>query len=61
MENYLRDSAFKTAPPKLILWELPERELRSPPNYKFRDARYISGNDEWYARIVELLKPPFGH
>ena len=57
MENYLRDDAFKSAPPKLILWEIPEREMRSPPDYKFRDARYIIGKDEWYGRMVNLLKP----
>jgi alginate O-acetyltransferase complex protein AlgJ len=57
LEAYLRDESFKTSPPKLIIWEIPEREMRSPPNYKFREARYIIGNDEWYARIVELLKP----
>ena len=33
-----------------------EREMRSPPNNKFRDARYIIDNNEWYSRIVELLK-----
>jgi len=56
MEAYLRDDAFRTNKPKLIIWEIPERELRSPPNNKFRDARYISDNNEWYSRIVELLK-----
>ncbi len=56
MEGYLRNDAFKTNKPKLIIWEIPERELRSPPNSKSRDARYYSDNTEWYSRIVELLK-----
>jgi alginate O-acetyltransferase complex protein AlgJ len=56
MEAYLKDEAFKTRKPKLIIWEIPERELRSPPNYKFRDARYVSDNNAWLARITDLLK-----
>ena len=56
MEAYLKDEAFKTRKPKLIIWEIPEREMRSPPNYKFRDARYVSDNNAWLARITELLK-----
>lgn len=56
MEAYLRDEAFKTKKPKLIIWEIPERELRSPPNNKFRDPRYIIDNNEWLSRITELLK-----
>jgi alginate O-acetyltransferase complex protein AlgJ len=56
MEGYLRNDAFKTNKPKLIIWEIPERELRSPPNSKSRDARYYSDNNEWYLRVVELLK-----
>lgn len=56
MEAYLKDGAFKTNPPKLIIWEIPERELRSPPNAKFRDARYVIDNNEWLNRITALLK-----
>lgn len=56
MEAYLRDDAFKTNKPKLIIWEIPEREMRSPPNYKFRDARYVSDNNEWFLRVAALLK-----
>lgn len=56
MENYLKNDAFKTNPPKLIIWEVPERELRSPPNAKFRDARYQIDNNEWHSRISNLLK-----
>lgn len=56
MEAYLKDDAFKTNKPKLIIWEIPERELRSPPNYKYRDARYIIDNNDWLSRVDALLK-----
>lgn len=56
MEAYLRDEAFKTNKPKLIIWEIPERELRSPPNNKYRDARYVIDNAEWLNRVTELLR-----
>ena len=56
MEAYLKDEAFKTRKPKLIIWEIPEREFRSPPDYKHRDARYIIDNNEWFQRISSLLK-----
>ena len=56
MESYLQDDAFKTNKPKLIIWEIPEREMRSPPNNKFRDPRYIMNNNDWLARVTALLK-----
>lgn len=56
MDAYLRDEAFKTNKPKLIIWEIPEREFRSPPNNKYRDARYVIDNNEWLSRIEALLK-----
>ncbi|MDT8990058.1 hypothetical protein RQP54_04210 [Curvibacter sp. APW13] len=56
MEEYLRDESFKTNKPKLIIWEIPERELRSPPNAKFRDVRYQIDNAEWINRIASILK-----
>ena len=56
MDAYLRDDAFKTNKPKLIIWEIPEREFRSPPNNKFRDSRYVIDNNEWIARMTDLLK-----
>lgn len=56
MEAYLKNDAFKTNKPKLIIWEIPERELRSPPNNKYRDPRYISDNNEWLSRITVLLQ-----
>lgn len=56
METYLKDDAFKNNKPKLVIWEIPEREMRSPPNYKYRETRYISDNNEWLSRISGLLK-----
>ena len=56
LESYFRDDAFQTNKPKLIIWEIPERELRSPPNYKYRDTRYISDNNEWFTRVSALVK-----
>ncbi len=56
MDAYLKDEAFKTSKPKLILWEIPEREFRSPPNYKFRDARYQMDNNAWFEKIASSLK-----
>jgi alginate O-acetyltransferase complex protein AlgJ len=56
MDAYLRDESFKTKKPKLIIWEIPEREFRSPPNYKFRDPRYVIDNNEWLSRLNVLLK-----
>jgi len=50
MESYLRDDAFQGSPPKLLIWEMPERDMRAPPNYSFRDARYLSDNTEWLLR-----------
>ena len=56
LESYFRDDAFQKNKPKLIVWEIPERELRSPPNYKYRDARYVSDNNEWFTRVSALVK-----
>ena len=55
LESYFRDDAFQTNKPKLIIWEIPERELRSPPNYKYRDTRSISDNNEWFTRVSALV------
>ncbi len=56
LETYLRDDAFQTQPPKLMIWEMPERDMRAPPDYKYRDARYISNNTEWLLRVSALVQ-----
>ena len=50
MESYLMDDAFQTKKPKLIIWEMPERDMRAPPNYQYREARYLLDNTEWLLR-----------
>lgn len=50
LESYLHDDAFQTKAPKMLIWEMPERDMRAPPDYKFRDARYVSNNTEWLLR-----------
>ncbi len=50
MESYLSDDSFQTQMPKLLIWEMPERDMRAPPDFKFRDARYIINNTEWLLR-----------
>ncbi len=56
METYLQDASFQRNPPALLIWEIPERELRSPPNYRFREPRYISDNQEWLTRTAALVQ-----
>jgi len=56
MESYLRDDAFQTQAPKLLIWEMPERDMRAPPDYLYRDARYISNNTEWLLRVSALTQ-----
>ena len=56
MVSYLGDDAFKTRKPKLIIWEIPERELRSPPNYGARDPRYVMNNEDWLSKMTTLLR-----
>lgn len=54
--EYLGDESYQTSKPKLIIWEIPEREMRSPPDYPFRDPRYIMDNEEWLARVTALIQ-----
>jgi len=56
MESYLKDEAFQANPPKLLIWEMPERDMRAPPDYKYRESRYIMGNADWLKRVTELVK-----
>lgn len=56
MESYLRSDAFQVQTPKLLIWELPERDMRAPPDYRFREQRYISNNMEWLLRVSALVQ-----
>lgn len=52
IESYLRNEAFQSSPPSLLIWEMPERDMRAPPDYAFRDARYVSKNSDWLLRAA---------
>lgn len=56
LETYLRNDAFQTARPKLLIWEMPERDLKAPPNMPYREPRYVLDNDEWLARATALAQ-----
>ena len=56
METYLRSNAFQTKAPKILIWEMPERDMRAPPDYQYRDARYQSDNNEWLLRVSALVQ-----
>ena len=56
MESYLKDEAFQSNPPKLLIWEMPERDMRAPPDYKYREARYVMNNAEWLQRVTDLVQ-----
>lgn len=45
--RYLQSDAFQATPPKLIVWEVPERDMVAPPDFKFRDARYQMQATDW--------------
>lgn len=51
LESYLRSPHFQSNRAKLLIWEIPERELRGPPNYRFRDSRFNVDNEEWLLRV----------
>lgn len=56
MESYLRDDAFQSQRPKALIWEMPERDMRAPPDYPFREPRYVSDNTEWLLRVSALVQ-----
>jgi alginate O-acetyltransferase complex protein AlgJ len=55
MESYLKDDAFQQHPPKLLIWEIPERDMAAPPDFKYREARYQMNNTEWLNRVSALI------
>ena len=56
LENYFRSAHFQSNRTKLLIWEIPERELRGPPSYRFRDPRFISDNEDWLLRVSALAQ-----
>lgn len=61
LESYLRDDAFQTKAPKLLLWEIPERDMHAPPSYEFRDPRYRIDDTEWLLRVSAWVQPTCTH
>lgn len=56
LESYLRDDAFQNNRPKLLIWELPERDVKSPPDMPYREARYVMDNTEWLLRAAAWVQ-----
>lgn len=56
LDTYLRNDAFQTSRPKLLIWEMPERDLKAPPSMPYREARYVLDNQEWLARVGALAQ-----
>ena len=53
---YLRDDAFQTTRPKLIVWEMPERDMRAPSDFQYRENRYRMGRTEWVLRTSAWIQ-----
>ena len=56
MLTMLQDENFQTQRPKIVIWEMPERDLRLLPDFLYRDARYKMNNQEWILRASALLQ-----
>jgi alginate O-acetyltransferase complex protein AlgJ len=56
MHTYLRDDAFQTQRPKLLIWEMPARDMRAPPDFQWREARYKMNPTEWLLQTSALLQ-----
>lgn len=56
LESYLRDDAFQNNRPKLLIWEMPERDVKSPPDMPYREARYVMDNTEWLLRAAAWVQ-----
>jgi alginate O-acetyltransferase complex protein AlgJ len=42
--------------PKIIVWEIPERDMRAPPAHKYREARYSMDDNEWLLRAAAWIE-----
>jgi alginate O-acetyltransferase complex protein AlgJ len=56
LHTYLRDDAFQTNRPKLMVWEMPERDMRAASDYPWREARYVMGQTEWLLTTSALVQ-----
>lgn len=55
MENYTQDTAFQLHPPKLLLWEVPERDSANPPDSPWRDPEYFRDSQEWLLNLATAV------
>ena len=55
MENYVRDTAFQMHPPKMLIWEVPERDSVNPPDSPWRDAEYFRDSREWLLNLATAV------
>jgi alginate O-acetyltransferase complex protein AlgJ len=56
LHSYLRDDAFQAQRPKLLIWEMPARDMRAPPDFQWREARYKMNATEWLLQTSALLQ-----
>lgn len=54
MRSYLLSDAFQIKPPKLVIWEIPERVIALGPNYQFRPERYKIEDSDWLLQVGAL-------
>lgn len=45
--RYLQSDAYHLSTPKLVVWEIPERDMVATPDFKYRDARYQMHRTDW--------------
>jgi len=56
MLAYLKDDSFKYNRPKILIWEIPERDMIAPPEYKYREARYQMKSNDWLEQALAAMK-----
>ena len=56
MRAYMRDDAFQTRKPKLVIWEIPERSISLIPSYPLRSERYRVDDREWLLQVAALAQ-----
>jgi alginate O-acetyltransferase complex protein AlgJ len=56
MESFLSDDGFQNSPQKLILWEMPERDMHATPDLQFRDPIYKRNNTDWLLKVSALVQ-----
>ncbi|HRK39437.1 MAG TPA: hypothetical protein PK347_13710 [Burkholderiaceae bacterium] len=55
LESYLNDPSFQSKRPKLLIWEMPERDMKAPPDFEYREQAYRSDTIEWLLRNSALI------